>query len=292
MGLYDRSYYQEDENRFGGGSGIGGGDAKSVTSMLIVVNVAIFILDAVLLGGRRGLVSNLMLIEPNTIVEPWMWWKSITYAFAHAPNYFWHIFGNMLTLFFFGRTLERQLGRFEFLRVYLFTAIFSGFLWSTLTYFSILPAAPGLYGASGAVSGIFLLFVFRNPKATLLAGLIVPVPAWLLGVFWVLYDMLGWVAPQGVRVAHSVHLAGMAFVTAYHFGRWNFGFLPSFDVSKLFKRRPKLRVHSPSEVSYDELDDEADAILAKVSRTGRESLSDRERKILDEYSRRMQQKLR
>jgi hypothetical protein len=60
---------------------------------------------------------------------------------------------------------------------------------------------------------------------------------------------------------------------------------------KNLRPRPKLRIHDPA-VRYRELDEEADAVLAKVYREGEASLSAKERKILEDYSRRMQQKHR
>jgi hypothetical protein len=50
-----------------------------------------------------------------------------------------------------------------------------------------------------------------------------------------------------------------------------------------------LRVHDPDAVD-DTLDKEADRILEKVHRTGEQSLSGRERRILEKYSRRMREK--
>ena len=53
----------------------------------------------------------------------------------------------------------------------------------------------------------------------------------------------------------------------------------------------RLKLHAPEERS-SQLDEQADAILDKLHRQGQESLSSRERKILEEYSRRMKEKFR
>jgi hypothetical protein len=50
-------------------------------------------------------------------------------------------------------------------------------------------------------------------------------------------------------------------------------------------------VHDP-EAYYEDLDAEADQLLEKVAREGEGSLSARERRVLEAYSRRMRQKLR
>jgi hypothetical protein len=60
---------------------------------------------------------------------------------------------------------------------------------------------------------------------------------------------------------------------------------------KKFFRRPKLKIHAP-EPTYDNLDAEADRVLEKLHQEGEASLTPRERRVLEDYSRRMRQKLR
>ena len=60
-----------------------------------------------------------------------------------------------------------------------------------------------------------------------------------------------------------------------------------------FKRHwtgPRLKVHNPQEPAEDGLESRADEILEKLHRHGEASLSARERRILEEYSRKMKQK--
>jgi hypothetical protein len=93
-------------------------------------------------------------------------------------------------------------------------------------------------------------------------------------------------------VAHDVHLAGAALGFAYFYLQWNFGrLLPGRGAMQGFKRKPKLRVHDP-DADYQARDTEGDALLEKVNREGLDSLTPREKKILEEYSRRMRQKHR
>jgi hypothetical protein len=103
-----------------------------------------------------------------------------------------------------------------------------------------------------------------------------------------------------VSIAFDVHLVGAAFAIAYYRFGWNLGRIlpspawlgggrPKFK----FRRRPKLKLHDPdAEDHYNEQDDQADRILEKVNREGMDSLSRKERRILEDYSRRMRQKHR
>jgi hypothetical protein len=52
---------------------------------------------------------------------------------------------------------------------------------------------------------------------------------------------------------------------------------------------PKLRVHDPDEASRD-LSDQVDAILAKISQQGEASLTRKERRTLEEASKRYQRR--
>src|SRR5690606_19701756 len=105
-------------------------------------------------------------------------------------------------------------------------------------------------------------------------------------------------ADKNNPVAYDVHLVGAAFAGAYWYFGWNFRWIPGLDgfgqggkAKRWFKPRPELKVHDP-EAFYEDLDAEADRLLAKVHEEGEGSLTPREKKILEDYSRRLRQKLR
>ena len=56
----------------------------------------------------------------------------------------------------------------------------------------------------------------------------------------------------------------------------------------MFSSKPKLRVHDPGSSARDEkLKAQADKILEKISEQGEESLTSKERKILNKYSKKL-----
>ena len=73
-------------------------------------------------------------------------------------------------------------------------------------------------GASGAVLCISMLFVYNYPNATVYF-LVFPMPAWVLGILFVLTNF---VTQPGAGVAYDIHLLGILFATMYFFLRWNF----------------------------------------------------------------------
>jgi len=293
MGLYDRDYIlrRSTYGRFTASQ-------YSYVVILIVINVAVFVADAL----SQGRLSNLTAARVGTLTRPWLWWQFLTYGFTHSrePS---HIFFNMLTLWFFGRDIEYLLGRKEFLRLYLTMVVVAGVLWSAINYLQGLPSEIALVGASGAVVGIFVLFCLHYPRRTILLFFVLPVPAWVAGVLLLAPDVLSALRNQDSGVAYSVHLVGATLALLYYYQGWNFGQLWNrlgglalwTRVKYLFQRRPRLRVRHP-EVEEDdedeqyskeaaELEAEVERILDKINQSGIESLTRSERRTLERASR-------
>jgi rhomboid family protein len=306
MGYQDRDYYRE------------GSQSAYVTSVvikLIIINAVVFLAD-VFFGGKDETgqdahhIAKFLALQPSTIVQPLYWWRFLTAGFVHDTEGVGHIFFNMLGLYCFGLPLEERYGSREFLRFYL-TAIVLGFVvWSGEHYLWARTLPPEIaqrvlnmscVGASGGITAAVLLFCLLYPRATILASFVFPVPAWLMGILIVAGNLFGTVqsSPLFGGVAYDVHLVGAAFAVAYWYFGWNFGRLPGLDElgrllaapQRWIKPRPQLRVHDPEQY-YEDLDAEADRILEKLGREGEASLTPQERRTLEDYSRRMRQKLR
>ena len=271
MGLQDRQYYQDSySSPFVTGS-TGG---RSMVTILIVINVAIFVADMFF-----PVISSILAMHPNEL--PLKFWQFVTYGFAHAPmqskESFFHVGGNMLVLFFLGRPVEMRLGKEEFLKFYLVAILIAGLGYFLLNVGSPMP----MVGASGAVSAVVALFIFLYPKQTLLLMGVIPMPAWVLGVIVVGMDLLRSMDPKSV-IAWEAHLAGFFFGAAYFYFNWNFSFLKTESISKALKQKPNLKVHRPNKL--DRIREEGEAILEKINLEGEDSLTAKERKVLKQYS--------
>ncbi len=296
MGFYEREYYREDTVRLQPDW-----DGRSAVSYLLILNIAIYVANILLSdlkGGDQGIVNNALMLVGSDATKPWLWWHTLSYAFVHdsggtgGPGV-WHLIFNMIGLYFLGRSVESHYGRSEFLRIYLLCALVCGIFWLLKAYALQTPGdrIPRVLGASGAVICIEMLFVFNFPRQIIYI-FVFPVPAWVLGVFLVLSNLI--TGPNSV-VAVEVHLAGILFACAYFFLGWNFGFVG--DLSGSFRRTkrrwfgPKLRVHQESELaSLEKEDREADRILAKIHEQGKDSLTSRERKFMEKYSRKVRKR--
>lgn len=289
MGIYDRPYYREES----GYSFLTSG--RSMIVNLIIVNVAVFLIDVILWRPTGGL-SHLLAVNTDTLTHPLRWWQFLTYGFAHDPNNAFHLIGNMLGLFFLGQEVEQIYGSRLFLRMYLTALVFCSVIWAITEM--ALGHQGTLIGASGAVTTVVMLFALNFPRRTILFMMFIPMPAWILGVIVVLNNLWGTQQPSqgdGPRTAYEVHLMGALFGYLFFKTRWALGSnLVSLSGLRALVPwgKPKLRIHRDSSERFQGLDEEADRVLEKLHRDGEASLTSRERRVLEEYSRRMQQKYR
>ncbi|HEY5316067.1 MAG TPA: rhomboid family intramembrane serine protease [Pirellulales bacterium] len=287
MGLYDRDYVRGREPGF-----FLSGSRTAVTD-LIIVNVVVFLLDIFM----QGQLADWFALQADVLHQPWRIYELLTYGFVHDGRNLQHIFFNMFGLWLFGRDVEAIYGRNEFLRIYLSLVVLCGAVWVAVQY---LVAALGrmpseaVIGASGAVLGIMVLYVTYYPRRVFLFWGILPMPAWLLCVLFILQDLMGVQA----GVAHEVHLAGAAFAFLYRKSGWNLGTLFTGKWTRKLQslRRPRLQLHEPKPEEPDQPvvsnADQVDRILAKISEQGEASLTRDERRILEDASRRYQQRRR
>jgi membrane associated rhomboid family serine protease len=113
-----------------GGSGLQAAGRRwgVVTLSLIALNVAMFVVTAVdaATEGFSPLDNNFSTIfaqldQLPVAVAAGDWWRPLTAAFLHIGVF--HLVLNMLAVLVFGAELERQLGRWRFLAVYLLSAL-------------------------------------------------------------------------------------------------------------------------------------------------------------------------
>lgn len=135
-------------------------------------------------------------------------YQLVTSFFGHIEV--WHIAMNMLTLFFIGSMLEMTMGLKRFVEFYLFAGVFSGIL---IALFD--PSSTPVLGASGAISGLFVLLAYYYPHARF-SFMFIPVgiPARILAPalagISLLFVLLQLRNPEtGGGISHFGHLMGM-----------------------------------------------------------------------------------
>ncbi len=254
---------------------------------LLIANGAVYLLGAAV--GPDVLWEWFGFSAREIIARPW---AVLTYMFVHGG--FWHLFWNMVALFFFGPPLEEKWGSSEFLRFYMVCGL-GGVALSFL-----FPAAL-VVGASAAIYGVMLAFAMNWPEAPIYVWGILPVKAkWLVGAFAVLAFLNAFFTTGGAGggVAHFAHVGGLVAAFLYLRSDWR----PSVRQRPKTAGRPRRLAIVPRDpaaeaegstrsnrrVDKEEraLLDAVDRVLDKISAKGIESLTEEERRLLDEVSRR------
>lgn len=163
--------------------------------VIMGINLIVFIFTLV----NSNLVFWLGLQPVAILDRPW---AIITSMFTHAT--FWHIFANMLTLYFFGRFLIGLVGNRYMMLIYFVGGIVGNIFYILFAF--ILPGS--LYsiaiGASGAVFALGGTLAMLRPRLRVIAFPIpIPMPLWvaiLIG-FLVLSILPG--------IAWQAHLGGL-----------------------------------------------------------------------------------
>jgi membrane associated rhomboid family serine protease len=131
-----------------------------VTQALIYLNVIAFVAETAtgtpLGGGSVGTVYDHGVLFGPAIHQSHEYWRLVTGGFLHYGLF--HIFVNMLSLYFVGSALEPAIGRVNFAFIYV-ASLFAGSFGALLFQ----PQIPTV-GASGAIFGIFgaLIVVARS----------------------------------------------------------------------------------------------------------------------------------
>lgn len=244
---------------------------------LLIANVAVFFLTAAV---PILPVRPLVLIPAYILVRPW---TLVTYMFLHAG--LWHIFFNMLALFFFGPRLEGRLGGRHFLGLY-FASGLTGALLS-------LPFSPfaQIVGASGAVYGVLLGFARYYPRERIYIWGVLPIEARVLVIIMTVLSLWGGFGGGGGGVAHFAHLGG--FLGGFLYLKWREVGSPAArfkaKAAPLRGRKPPARseVEGWKRIRRDGLHPinqaELDRILDKIGATGVSSLTPEELAFLERF---------
>jgi rhomboid family protein len=288
--LEDRSYMRGSEFRTRG--------MIPVTIALLLVNLAVFVILEVHKGYQlRGLVTIYQYFAlSNEGLSHGYLWQLLTYQFLHATG--WHFVWNMLMLFLFGRSVEESIGRKHFLWLYFGSGVAGGLLQSLLGLLS--PAVFGVpvVGASAGIFGLVAAFATLDPNREILLFFILPIRARY--IFWMAFVVALFyiVVPAEQHVAHGAHLGGLIAGWAYvrwiiqsPFSlRWRWRPLrprrlrQELVETRSSKRAPWSRGRSvgAAELPPEEfISREVDPILDKISANGIQSLTPRERQILE-----------
>ncbi len=141
-------------------------------------------------------------LEPYRMIRDREFHGVVTSGFLHAN--IGHLALNMLTLYFFGPTLERFLGGSDFLLIYAGSLV-AGSLWPLIKYRNQ-PEYIAI-GASGAISGVLFSFCLYAPLSTIYLFFAIPIYAFLFTILYVAYSVYA-MKKVDDNIGHEAHLGG------------------------------------------------------------------------------------
>jgi len=272
----------------------------NIVLKLIIINIAIYLLVSLIgLTGEKNLSTFVgwFAVPSNLKALLFHPWTPFTYMFLHVD--FMHILGNMLWLYFLGTLFITFIEPKRIIAVYLLGGL-SGAALYIIAYnmapLFFLEKVNGLnMGASAGISAIVIaISVYKSDFIIRPFGLFSISLKWLAIIFITLDILQLWGDNTG---GHIAHLGGAIY------GFW-FGYKLSnkeettdwlLDIFNNFtkKRKPRMNVKRNRDVprsDYDynkkkaDVQVEMDRILDKISLSGYNSLSQKEKDFLFQFS--------
>lgn len=272
MGLYDRDYTKYHYRQFR--------DAPQMrfnfprispaVKWLLIINISVHIIKVVLFQGTAGEIGPLeknFTVFPVSLLNALQIWRLITYQFLHWSG--WHLFANMLGLFFLGPTLERHWGTKKFTIFYLSCGAAGGAFYLLLAATGFLAVGP-MAGASGSILGMLAACAILFPHFVVFI-ILFPVPIRVAAVGLTVLYCINILSRGGNAGGDAAHLAGLAAGAGYVL------FRPWRNKIEL-KRQAGRRGEGIAE--RQNLHMQVDYILKKIQDNGIGSLTSKERKIL------------
>ena len=230
--------------------------------------------------------------------------RIITSGFVHVS--WMHLIFNMLSFFFFSARLEAATGSGNFLLIY-FGSLIGGNLLAL--YIHRNHGDYAAVGASGAVSGVIFSAIALFPGMELgLLFLPIFIPSWAFGLLFVAYSVMG-IKSQSDNIGHEAHLGGGLvgllitiglYPEAIRLNPWPILAIvvPSLIFFYIILAHPNWLIINKTPggrtkyVSVDdkfnivkkEKEEDIDRILDKISQKGIDSLTQKEKQILERYS--------
>jgi membrane associated rhomboid family serine protease len=271
----------------------------SFTILLLIVNTIIFLIQLAAEHSLRGpeIEGTYFALSLDGLRHGYAW-QLLTFQFMHAS---WlHLIFNSIAIFFFGRPVEMVLGRGRFLALYLSSGIIGGVLQMLFAllmpeYFDV-----SVVGASAGGYGLVAAFAVMNwtEQFTLLLFYLIPLKIRGKTLLWgiIALALIGILTPKS-GIANAAHLGGILtgffYVRQIFQGRWRWlqwkfpsrrreprEFVAAGKDGKNFWRST-VRDADEDLPAAEFWKNEVDPILDKISAHGIQSLTKRERDILE-----------
>jgi membrane associated rhomboid family serine protease len=278
-----------------------------VIKYLLIANVAVFFVQVMLEGGLLTFQGEPLINWFARTFYLWplgsgafMPWQLVTYMFLHGG---WqHIFFNMIMLWMFGVELENTWGSRKFLFMYFASGIVAGL--ANLLIAPLFTATGPTIGASGGVYGVLAAFAMVFPDRHIYFYFFIPMRAKYLISGLILLEVVFSVLGTKEGIAHVAHLGGAIVGGLWvlldnrgYIDRWLRRGAGSSSISSRWNAKPQdakfydftpgVREKKSGDEGFDTAQKRIDEILDKISVSGYAGLTEEEKRILLDASKRI-----
>jgi len=196
-----------------------------VNTLIIAANVAVYLMQQTYGTGIDRFVYTYGLVPARYSIPQiaayftvgQQFFSLVSFMFLHGG--FWHLLGNMWSLYIFGDNVEDRLGPLRYLLFYLLCGLASGLSHLMLNLHSKAPTI----GASGAIAGVMGAYFILYPRSKILTLIPIIIIPWFIEI--PAFFFLGlWFVMQFINAAGS-HLHGGGIAWWAHIGGFVFGIL-------------------------------------------------------------------
>ncbi len=268
---------------------------SNAVNKIILINVGVFIIVSlinvllILMNENNQIVPSFLhyLMLPASfisfIIQPW---SIFTYMFLHDLSDIFHIVFNMLWLYWIGNIFQEYLGNKKLYQAFFGGGIFGGLFfmicYNLFPFFSHSISSTFAIGASAGVLSVVVATATLLPEYPIQLFLFGTVRLKYIAIVSVVMDLISITGSNSG--GHLAHIGGALFgflYIKYIYGKISF---PSW-IENIFKNKSKLKVHYTSNqkntTKFNEPSQEViDMILDKISKSGYDSLSKKEKDIL------------
>ncbi|NVJ88195.1 MAG: rhomboid family intramembrane serine protease [Flavobacteriaceae bacterium] len=263
----------------------------NIVEKLIYINVGVFILTLLisvfqgLYKGQLNFIMEWFSLNDDVSYLLTRPWSILSYGFLHGG--FIHILMNMIVLYFIGNLFIEYFTQKQLLNFYMLGTLFGGivFLFSQ-NYFPLFEGKSTiLVGASAGISAIFVGITTYMPNYSIRLRFIGFVKLWYLAAFWIGLDVLGLIGNNAG--GHFAHLGGALFGFLYVSKASNTEINIFDNIFSIFKGKEKplktvykSKTRNNTTVQKDVNQQQIDAILDKISKSGYDTLTKDEKEFL------------
>lgn len=269
---------------------------KSALSRLMLINISIWLICLFISVftwlfniSDISFVTKLFAVPADISSLAEKPWSIFTYMFLQEE--FWHLFFNMLMLYYGGQIFLQFFSQKQLLLTYIFGglvgALFFILAFNAFPVFEDTKTYAFALGSSASVLSILIAAATYQPEYRLNLFLLGQVKMKWIAIIFVVIDLLS--IPKGNSGGHIAHLGGAlwGFLYAYLLKK-------DFDFYLIFKRKARIKVKTRNAHNYHQRpktdeqynaeraqeQEETDKILEKIAKNGYSSLSEKEKEFL------------